>query len=35
MYFFCGFFKGFGGRVIVISRDEGLVKKIVGEDENV
>ncbi|CAN6913108.1 unnamed protein product [Brassica oleracea] len=31
----CGFPKGSGGRVIVTSRDEGLAKKIVGEDENV
>ncbi|CAH8346054.1 unnamed protein product [Eruca vesicaria subsp. sativa] len=31
----CGFPKGFGGRVIVTSRDEGLAKKIVGEEENV
>ncbi|KAF8048787.1 hypothetical protein N665_2405s0005 [Sinapis alba] len=30
----CGFPKGFGGRVIVTSRDEGLAKKIVGEEEN-
>lgn len=30
-----GFPKGFGGRVIVTSRDEGLAKKIVGEEENV
>uniref|UniRef100_M4DA63 NB-ARC domain-containing protein n=2 Tax=Brassica campestris TaxID=3711 RepID=M4DA63_BRACM len=31
----CGFPKGSGGRVIVTSRDEGLAKKIVGEEENV
>uniref|UniRef100_A0A1J3IWB3 Putative disease resistance protein n=1 Tax=Noccaea caerulescens TaxID=107243 RepID=A0A1J3IWB3_NOCCA len=31
----CGFPKGFGGRVIVTSRDERLAKKIVGEEENV
>ncbi|CAA7054933.1 unnamed protein product [Microthlaspi erraticum] len=31
----CGFPKGFGGRVIVTSRDERLGKKIVGEEENV
>ncbi|CAH8345384.1 unnamed protein product [Eruca vesicaria subsp. sativa] len=31
----CGFPKGYGGRVIVTSRDEGLAKKIVGEEENV
>ncbi|CAH2078570.1 unnamed protein product [Thlaspi arvense] len=30
----CGFPKGFGGRVIVTSRDEKLAKKIVGEEEN-
>ncbi|ESQ55470.1 hypothetical protein EUTSA_v10025864mg [Eutrema salsugineum] len=30
----CGFPKGFGGRVIVTSRDERLAKKIVGEEEN-
>ncbi|KAL1224746.1 putative disease resistance protein [Cardamine amara subsp. amara] len=30
----CGFPKGFGGRVIVTTRDERLAKKIVGEEEN-
>lgn len=30
----CGFPKGFGGRVIVTTRDERLGKKIVGEEEN-
>ncbi|EOA15825.1 hypothetical protein CARUB_v10007388mg, partial [Capsella rubella] len=30
----CGFPKGFGGRVIMTSRDERLAKEIVGEEEN-
>ncbi|CAL9226026.1 unnamed protein product [Arabidopsis halleri] len=30
----CGFPKGFGGRVIMTSRDERLAKTIVGEEEN-